>query len=65
MIHFYDPDAQEWRAIENPTASDIAEVLIAAANNRPCPGCDAEVEYDFSGGGPPVIVITHEDGCAA
>ena len=24
MIHFYDPDAQEWRAIENPTASDIA-----------------------------------------
>ena len=65
MIHYYDPDAQVWKAIENPSADDIAGILIAASRNRPCASCDASVEYLPRDDGPPVIVITHTDDCAA
>ena len=47
MIHFFDPDEQEWRSIRNPTESDIAEMLIAVSHNRPCESCDADVEYGW------------------
>ena len=64
-IHYYDPRAGIWKSIANPTPADIAEVLIASANNRPCEHCDADVEYDWSKGGSPDIVITHAPDCAA
>ncbi len=63
MIHFYDPDAQEWRSIKNPTERDIAELLITVSHSRPCASCDADVEYEWLDSGVPDIAITHEPGC--
>ena len=62
VIHYYDPDAQNWKAIENPSADDIAAILAAAANNRPCASCDADVDFRVVDGGP-VVAITHTDDC--
>ena len=40
MIHYYDPDKQIWRAIENPTRDDIVRILSLV--RRPCSECDAD-----------------------
>lgn len=65
MIHYYDPDDDTWKSVADPSASGIAEVIIAAARSLPCTSCDADCEYEWNDGGPPHIVVTHKDGCAA
>ena len=61
MIHYYDTDAHTWRAIQNPSLDDIKAILAAAATNKPCTSCDADVE--FLPGDPPSVVVLHADDC--
>ena len=62
MIHYYDPDEQAWKSIENPSDDDITAILAAAANNRPCERCDALVDFRVGDSGP-VVQILHTDDC--
>lgn len=62
MIHYYDTDAHTWRAIQNPSLDDIKAILAAAATNKPCTSCDADVEF-LPGDGCPAVVILHADDC--
>ena len=62
-LHYFDPDSQGWRSIQNPTERDVAEVLIATARQQPCSLCDADVEYTWLDNGVPDIDVTHKPGC--
>ena len=67
MFHYFDHDAQEWRAVENPTIEDITAAVEGAVNaGPPCQSCDAVVEFcPPVGDGPPVWVVHHGDDCDA
>ena len=60
MIHYYDTDQRVWKAIENPTAADIAAILMAV--RRPCLHCDAGVEMTLADP-TPIVAVIHEAGC--
>lgn len=63
MIHYYDPDKQIWRAIENPTRDDIVRILSLV--RRPCSECDADVLLRPGSDDSPDVVISHQSGCPA